>query len=144
MRARYASLDAWEVSGLGTLPKSSRANRLVLWQLMVRTKPSHVVLLRERCQRDSVHLRGWRERALRLGLPLSVLDGTEVRNLLHAAPSLEDLAHAYPELRHLVVRPRATATETLRIAAAVLVTRSLPPRRYVPGNPLHCRTTLAR
>lgn len=140
---RFVAVDAWEVTALGALPDGPRIARLSLWRLFVQTKPSHVLVLQDGRRRCGVLLARIRERALREGLPLAVLNQAEARALASHAPDLAGLAETYPELRHLLRHPRSALVLLLRAALGSLTTRTLPPRRYVPTLPPRSHSPLA-
>lgn len=131
-RVAYAAVDPWEVRALGCLPTERRVAPLTLWRVFARVRPSHVTLVVDTDARQRSIVRLARQFAVRGGLPLGVVDRRESVTLAAKAPKHAELLRAYPELRHLVRGPRDPALRAVRIALGVLVTRSLPPRRYVP------------
>ncbi len=131
--APFVALDAWELRAVGVLPRDTRARRLALWRVLLSARPSHLLVVGAKGPVAASLLRALRERALRHGLPIAVCPPHEARALAREAPSTPELERAYPELRHLVRVHRSASLHTVRVALGALLTRSLPPRRYVPG-----------
>ncbi len=134
----HAAVDAWEVRALGRLPTERRVVHLALWRLVTRARPSHLLLVVvDAAARPHPALRIARLLAVRRGLPLATVDRRESLTLAAEAPEQAELLRSYPELRHLIRGPRDPALRAVRIALGALLTRSLPPRRYVPGIASH-------
>lgn len=133
----HAAVDAWEVRALGRLPTERRVVHLALWRLVTRARPSHLLLVVDAAARPHPALRIARLLAVRRGLPLATVDRRESTTLAAEAPEQAELLRSYPELRHLIRGPRDPALRAVRIALGALLTRSLPPRRYVSGIASH-------
>ena len=129
--AGHAAVDAWEVRSLGRLPSDRRVMHLALWRLVTKARPSHLLVVFDARARPHPALRIARQLAVRRGLPLATVDRRESAALAAQAPEHEELLRTYPEIRHLAAGPRDPAFRTVRIALGALLTRSLPPRRYV-------------
>ncbi len=129
----YAALDAWEVRGLGSLPRRSPSRTLE--RLLLQVRPSHVVVLCRSATQAPRGLRAGLATAARRGLPILVLTLEELGR--HATlPSPADLSRAYPELQHLTAsHDREPQVYALRLALAVLLHHPLPPRHYAPRQP---------
>ncbi len=129
----YAALDAWEVRGLGELPR--RALSQALQRLLLQVRPSHVVVVCRGAPRAPRGLRIGLATAARRGLPALVLAPEELGRRA-PLPSSADLSRAYPELHHLAAsHDREPQLYALRLALAVLLHHPLPPRHYAPRQP---------
>ncbi len=130
---RYAALDAWEVRGLGELPRRSPSRTLE--RLILQVRPSHVVVLRRGATHAPRGLRAGLATAARRGLPILALTPEKLGRRTTLL-SLADLSRAYPELQHLASsRDHEPQLRALRLALAVLSHHPLPPRHYAPRQP---------
>lgn len=129
----YASLDAWEIRGLGELPRRSPSQALE--RLILQVRPSHVIVVRRGATRAPSGLRAGLVTAARRGLPILVLTPEELGRRA-PLPSSADLSRAYPELHHLAAsHNREPQLYAFRLALAVLLHHPLPPRHYAPRQP---------
>lgn len=131
LRARpttYAALDAWEVRGIGELPR--RAASLALERLALQTRPSHVVLVRTSPPRPLGGLALALAALAARGLPIARLTSADLARLRACVPSVECLTETFHELRHLDLVGRRG--DTLRLGHAVLAHYTLSPRHYAP------------
>lgn len=130
---RYAALDAWEVRGLGELPR--RAPSRALLRLILQVRPSHIIVVRRGAAGVPCGLRAGLTTAARRGLGILVLAPEE---FVHRTPltSPAVLSRTYPELHHLAAsRDCEPQLNALRLALAVLLHHPLPPRHYAPRQP---------
>ena len=135
----WACVDAFEVRGLGVLPRFAR--RAALVRLLLELRPSHVTFV----SGGVSHTRAtWRALVEARGIAVVDLDLAARRRALRDTPTIPQLRESYPELRHLAATPHRRALHTLRLAVAVLLHHPLHPRRYVPGLALRPAPRLDR
>lgn len=126
----YAALDAWEVRGLGELPRHSPSRALERLLLVVR--PSHLIVVHEGAPRAPHGLRVGLRTATRRGINV-LLFGPEQFPCRRARPSFAALMRTYPELHHIAAsHDLRSQLHVLRLALAVLLHHPLPPRHYAP------------
>lgn len=142
--ATYAALDAWESRGVGELPRVAPSRGLE--RLLLKVRPSHVVVAVRGAAGPFQGLGAGLRTAHLRGLVVQKLTPTATCRLLARAPSVPTLVGHFPELRHLFAdRSSKGTTPALRLAAALLLSDSLPPRTYAVSRlPAHPSSSVDR